>query len=84
MVPEEGKKWVMGTIGYNWRIYKSRLKNKHYNAYETDEERWNSRPPTISDTQFRDLLNYWDCSTVKVCSHIFLLLTFFCSKAMGP
>ena len=75
MVAEEGRKWVMGTIGYLWRMHKSRVKEKHYNAHDTDEERWKWRPPTISEPQFEDLLNYWACSPVKVYSYIFSLLT---------
>ncbi|CAH9109533.1 unnamed protein product, partial [Cuscuta epithymum] len=60
MVPIEGRKWVMSTINDLWRVHKSRMKDKHYYAYTTDARRWKNRPKTISEQQFRDLLNYWD------------------------
>lgn len=66
MVPDEGRKWVMETINASWRGYKCRVKKNHYYAYKTDALRWEHRPKTISESQFRDLLDYWDCSVVEV------------------
>ncbi|KAL8168324.1 hypothetical protein V2J09_009823 [Rumex salicifolius] len=37
-IDELGKKHVLETINEDWRVYKSRLKNKHYKPYNSDEE----------------------------------------------
>lgn len=65
MVPEEGKKWVMGMIGRNWRIHKCRTKRKYYYAHSTTEERQNSMPLTISGPQFTHLIQYWDDPSIE-------------------
>ncbi|CAH9074559.1 unnamed protein product [Cuscuta epithymum] len=43
-----------------WRVHKSRLKAKHYDKYETDEERLKFRPKSIPINQFEELLEYWN------------------------
>lgn len=58
MVPEDGKKWVLKTVGECWRGYKHRIKQNHFDKYETDAERRQHRPETISEDAFNDLLKY--------------------------
>ncbi|CAA0832578.1 Unknown protein [Striga hermonthica] len=41
------------------------IKKKHYFQYDNDEDRWESRPRSISDAQFMELLNYWSLEEVK-------------------
>ncbi|XP_057247496.1 uncharacterized protein LOC104899247 [Beta vulgaris subsp. vulgaris] len=65
MVPDQGKKWVFESINASWRGHKCRVKQKHYYAHETDEKRWENRPKTVSDSQFKDLLEYWNCSLIE-------------------
>ncbi|XP_055960359.1 uncharacterized protein LOC126668380 [Mercurialis annua] len=60
IVPEEGKRWVLKTIGDNWRVYKCRLKKNHYYKFKTDKSRLASRPSQVPETQFKALLNYWN------------------------
>ncbi|XP_019104833.3 uncharacterized protein LOC104893336 [Beta vulgaris subsp. vulgaris] len=65
MVPDHGKKWVFESINASWHGHKCRVKQKHYYAHETDEKRWENRPKTVSDSQFKDLLEYWNCSLIE-------------------
>ncbi|XP_056689379.1 uncharacterized protein [Spinacia oleracea] len=65
LVPEEGRKWVMETVNYAWRIHKCKMKQKYYYAFDTDEERLEKPPETMPKTHFEDLLNYWNLTTTK-------------------
>ncbi|GER38827.1 plant transposase, partial [Striga asiatica] len=65
IISDEGKEYVLSSIGALWRAHKSRIKKKHYFQYDNDEDRWDGRPESISDTQFKDLLNYWNLEEVK-------------------
>ncbi|KAL2899454.1 Homeobox protein Nkx-6.1 [Bienertia sinuspersici] len=55
--------------GARWRGYKCWVKKHHFYAYETYEKRWEKRPQTIPDAQFKDLLDYWDFELVKELSN---------------
>ncbi|XP_065877304.1 uncharacterized protein [Euphorbia lathyris] len=59
IIPEEGKPWVMRTIRDAWRVYKSRIKEKHYSLYDNDEERIQHKPKDIPLEEFKTLLQYW-------------------------
>lgn len=66
MIDETGKKWVLRTVNDLWRVYKSRLKEKHFTPYETDEERLAHKPENIPLKQFEHLLEYWNSGEAKV------------------
>ncbi|XP_050218532.1 uncharacterized protein LOC126669181 isoform X1 [Mercurialis annua] len=70
IVPEEGKRWVLKTIGDNWRVYKCRLKKNHFYKFKTDKSRLASRPSQVPETQFKALINYWNTDFVKRISEI--------------
>ncbi|XP_065870008.1 uncharacterized protein [Euphorbia lathyris] len=56
IIPEEGKPWVMRTIRDAWRVYKCRIKEKHYSFYDKDEERIQHKPKDIPIEEFKTLL----------------------------
>ena len=66
IVPPEGKKWVLATIGDDWRVYKCRVKKEHYYKYRTDKLRILNRPQHIAEDKFKELLNYWNSTNAKV------------------
>ncbi|KAL2905662.1 Homeobox protein Nkx-6.1 [Bienertia sinuspersici] len=65
IVAEEGRKCILEIVGARWRGYKCWVKKHQFYAYETYEKRWEKRPQTIPDAQFKDLLDYWDFELVK-------------------
>lgn len=65
MVPEAGRAWVMEAINESWKGHKCRTKKKHFYAYPTDALRWLHKPETISEPQFRELLQYWHTKEVE-------------------
>ncbi|GER26108.1 plant transposase, partial [Striga asiatica] len=65
IISEEGKDYVLSSIGALWRTHKSRIKKRHYSKYDNDEERWENQPRSIPDEDFTELLNYWDLEEVK-------------------
>nr|XP_017228538.1 PREDICTED: uncharacterized protein LOC108203844 [Daucus carota subsp. sativus] len=65
IIPDEGKRWVYNTLNDAWRVYKSRVKAKHYNAFITDEERIEKRPDDIPLEDFKMLLKYWGDEEVQ-------------------
>ncbi|XP_065876885.1 uncharacterized protein [Euphorbia lathyris] len=65
IIPEQGKHWVMKSISSSWRVYKARIKEKHYICYDNDEERLKHRPNDIPLDEFKMLLKYWNDPKVK-------------------
>lgn len=65
IIPEEGRDWVLKTLDDNWRVYKSRVKSKHYNKYKNDEERIRNKPATIPLEQFKVLMKYWSDEAIQ-------------------
>uniref|UniRef100_A0A803N8S7 Transposase n=1 Tax=Chenopodium quinoa TaxID=63459 RepID=A0A803N8S7_CHEQI len=59
MVPEAGREWVMQAINGSWKDHKCLTKKNFFYAYPTDALRWFHKPDTISEPQFRELLQYW-------------------------
>ncbi|GER51440.1 plant transposase [Striga asiatica] len=65
IIPEEAMEYVLSSVGDLWRSHKCRIKKKHYTGYENDKERWMNRPKSISDSHFKELLEYWKLDEVK-------------------
>ncbi|XP_019238222.1 PREDICTED: uncharacterized protein LOC109218322 [Nicotiana attenuata] len=65
-IPVAAKRWVFDLIQNAWRKYKNQLFNDHYKPYENDEHRMEKRPVDVPESQFRDLLNYWNSDAYKV------------------
>ncbi|XP_048496400.1 uncharacterized protein LOC125495661 [Beta vulgaris subsp. vulgaris] len=60
LVPEEGKEWVLKSIGAAWRIHKCRFKKRHYHKYTTNNLRWLKRPKTMHEEDFKQVLVLWN------------------------
>ncbi|KAL2942246.1 putative inosamine-phosphate amidinotransferase 2 [Bienertia sinuspersici] len=65
IVPEQGREWVLKTIGAAWRIHKCRFKKKHYYRYPNNKLRWLNRPKRVPDDDFKKLLILWNKKTEK-------------------
>nr|XP_009780153.1 PREDICTED: uncharacterized protein LOC104229247 isoform X2 [Nicotiana sylvestris] len=64
-IHEGAKKWVFQSISNAWRKYKNQLYKDHFEPYENDEFRMENRPVDVPDSQFRELLRYWNSDTYK-------------------
>lgn len=74
IISEEGKDYVLSSIGVLWRSYKSRLKGRHYFKFNNEKDRWQNRPKIVPDAHFRDLLDYWDLEEVQVFVMVYCLI----------
>uniref|UniRef100_A0A803N0E0 Uncharacterized protein n=1 Tax=Chenopodium quinoa TaxID=63459 RepID=A0A803N0E0_CHEQI len=59
MVPEAGREWVMQAINGSLKAHKSFTKKNYFYAYPVDALRWFHKRDTISEPQFREILQYW-------------------------
>jgi len=48
------------------RKYKNDLYEKHYKAYDNDDLRMANKPKDVSESDFKDLVKYWDSEKFKV------------------
>ncbi|GAB2301897.1 hypothetical protein Dimus_035920, partial [Dionaea muscipula] len=62
LISDRAKKWVLQTVGADWRGFKGRLKRDHYKPYKTNKMRWNKRPDYVPSEHFRWLLKRWNDS----------------------
>lgn len=49
-----------------WRAWKVTLKKKHYDIYETDEERLSHVPSRLDSAQWMWLVEFWGSKEGKV------------------
>ncbi|KAL2893868.1 WD repeat-containing protein pop1 [Bienertia sinuspersici] len=66
IVLEQGREWVLKTIGAASRINKCRFKKKHYYRYPNNKLRWLNRPKRVPDDDFKKLLILWNKKTEKL------------------
>uniref|UniRef100_A0A803MTJ2 Transposase-associated domain-containing protein n=1 Tax=Chenopodium quinoa TaxID=63459 RepID=A0A803MTJ2_CHEQI len=59
MVPEAGREWVIQAINGSWKAHKCFTKKNYFYAYPTNALRWFHKLDTISEPQFKELLQYW-------------------------
>nr|XP_018622891.1 uncharacterized protein LOC104086300 isoform X2 [Nicotiana tomentosiformis] len=64
-IPEAAKVWVLESIQNAWRKYKNTLMKEHFKPYENDELRMEKRSIDVSESQFRELLKYWNSDSYK-------------------
>ncbi|KAL2923197.1 Alpha-amylase 1 [Bienertia sinuspersici] len=60
IIAEQGREWVLKTIGAAWRIHKCRFKKKHYYRYSNNKLRWLNRSKRVPDDDFKKLLILWN------------------------
>ncbi|KAK6143947.1 hypothetical protein DH2020_020767 [Rehmannia glutinosa] len=63
IIAEEGKDYVLRSVGALWRTHKCRVKKKHY----TNPKNVNTgkEPSSIPNSHLKDLLNYWNLKEVQ-------------------
>ncbi|CAA0838285.1 Unknown protein [Striga hermonthica] len=66
IIAEEGKTYVLQSIGALWRTHKSRVKKKYY--YNSTSQDTNGENKSIPDSHLKDLLKYWDLEEVQMIS----------------
>nr|CAD1842323.1 unnamed protein product [Ananas comosus var. bracteatus] len=59
-IPEEGKRWVMMSIGKKWREFKCMLKKQHYDPHTTYAERIADRDSRVLPNEWEFLVKYWN------------------------
>ncbi|PUZ48835.1 hypothetical protein GQ55_7G277500 [Panicum hallii var. hallii] len=63
-----GELWIVKNLGKKWKSWKSILKQKHFDAHETEEERLADRNPRVLEEQWRFLVEYWSTEKAQVAS----------------
>ncbi|XP_062010950.1 uncharacterized protein LOC133727369 [Rosa rugosa] len=64
-VPDEYKHSCLKVVGNRWRDWKSRVKTRWYDKYETDEERLAITPNQVVRDQWILLVKYWGLPDVQ-------------------
>jgi hypothetical protein len=60
-------------LGKKWKSWKSILKQKHFDAHETEEERLADRNPRVLEEQWRFLVEYWSTEKAQVVHTVYFL-----------
>ncbi|QCE11752.1 putative transposase [Vigna unguiculata] len=64
-ISDKGEKVVFTRINDAWRRYKSFIKKKQFSKYSTLKDRLKHRPLFLSEAHFKQLLKYWNTSTIQ-------------------
>nr|CAD1824785.1 unnamed protein product [Ananas comosus var. bracteatus] len=59
-ISEEGRDWVIMSIGKKWREFKSKLKKLHYDTHKTYEEKIAACDSRVHPKEWEVLVKYWD------------------------
>ncbi|GFQ08090.1 hypothetical protein PHJA_002953000 [Phtheirospermum japonicum] len=62
IIAEEGKSYVLQSVGVLWRTHKTRVKQKYYSNPNNIDTRTRSSVP---DSHLKDLLKYWNLEEVQ-------------------
>ncbi|GFQ06818.1 hypothetical protein PHJA_002825800 [Phtheirospermum japonicum] len=62
IIAEEGKNYVLQSVGVLWRTHKNRVKQKYYSNPNNIDTRTGSSVP---DSHLKDFLNYWNIEEVQ-------------------
>lgn len=65
-IPEEGKRWIMMSIGKKWREFKCMLKKQHYDPHTTYAERIADRDSRVLPNEWEFLVKYWNSEAALV------------------
>ena len=68
----------MKNLGKKWKSWKSILKQKHFDAHETEEERLADRNPRVLEEQWRFLVEYWSTEKAQVVHTVFFPVHSLC------
>lgn len=56
---------MLRTLRDAWKVFKSRIKKKHYRKYDNDVERLKNKPSDIPLDEFKVLIKYWGSKKVQ-------------------
>ncbi|XP_020082634.1 uncharacterized protein LOC109706249 [Ananas comosus] len=59
-ISEEGRDWVIMSIGKKWREFKSKLKKLHYDTHKTYEEKIAACDSRVHPKEWEFLVKHWD------------------------
>ncbi|XP_020082626.1 uncharacterized protein LOC109706239 [Ananas comosus] len=59
-ISEEGRDWVIMSIGKKWREFKSKLKKLHYDTHKTYEEKIAACDSRVHAKEWEFLVKHWD------------------------
>ncbi|KAL2904433.1 WD repeat-containing protein pop1 [Bienertia sinuspersici] len=65
IILEQGREWVLKTIGASWRIQKCRSKKKYYYRYTNNKLSWLNCPKRVPADEFKKLLISWNKKAEK-------------------
>jgi hypothetical protein len=59
LYPHSCKKWILKSIGRDWRKYKATLKKKLFNPKKKKSALYKLCPNDIDEDQWKSLIRYW-------------------------
>ena len=71
IIHEDGKKWVFSTISSVMRVWKCRLKAKHFKKHTRTSACLKDRPKTVPMEQWTKIVKKWSSEESKVLSNLF-------------
>ncbi|KAL6900724.1 hypothetical protein ACP4OV_005400 [Aristida adscensionis] len=68
LYPRSTEKWILKSIGRDWRKYKATLKKKFFNPKKKRSALYKLCPNDIDEDQWKALVNYWKSAEGKALS----------------
>ncbi|CAO2199952.1 unnamed protein product, partial [Urochloa humidicola] len=65
LYPRSCEKWILKSIGRDWRKYKSTLKNKLFNPKKKRSSLYKFCPDDVDQDQWNNIIKYWKSRDVK-------------------
>jgi hypothetical protein len=66
LYPHSCKKWILKSIGRDWRKYKATLKKKLFNPKKKKSALYKLCPNDIDEDQWKSLIRYWKSTEGKL------------------
>jgi hypothetical protein len=66
LYPAKCDKWILKTIGRDWRKFKAGLKKEFFNAKKKRKALYKLCPEYVDSDQWRELVNYWKSKEGRV------------------
>nr|XP_016440143.1 PREDICTED: uncharacterized protein LOC107765940 isoform X3 [Nicotiana tabacum] len=64
-IPDSAKRYTFETVRDSWRKHKCKLKDYHFDPYESGESRMQHVPEDVPVCQFKELLRYWNSEKLQ-------------------
>ena len=66
IISDEGKDFVLRSVGILWRRQECFVKKKHFKAYINNNDRLTNAPDSIPEAHVKDLTEYWNLDGIEV------------------